>query len=396
MDRQYLYDLAFQFKKDKIWKKLYDSELYAVRLDDGQIGYCCVLGRNGEVFALTLYIGDKGFDSFRHLIVSNGEEEEDEDMPLQDCIQCSLEGRDELSGQELEEVRAYAKEKGIALRGANAYPKFARFQPYCAPWLLKDEAEWRHIARALEITNRLSEVLRHRSKFELGLQSIFKFDESLPLLTEDGDGLRAERIPMPPKIAPVYPEPALPDDMTLARLKKLKRQGTLECDIVRTPDLVQNDPEEPPYLPAQLLLVDQASGMVFGTAISNGPMVDCDEFQNALVDMLAKSDACPVAIQVRNAQTRQLVKGLCASLNIRMTMVEELPELDDALDTLYDQLSDGKGDPSEFSDQIDEVIATLSALSDEELRHLPPFLRQQLLSLDEWGMLPEDLARRLR
>ena len=34
-----LYDLAFQYKETRLWKKLWDSELFAVKLDDGSIGY---------------------------------------------------------------------------------------------------------------------------------------------------------------------------------------------------------------------------------------------------------------------------------------------------------------------------------------------------------------------
>ena len=397
MDKQYLYDLAFKFKKDKIWKKLYDSELYAVRLDDGQIGYCCVMGYLGEVLALTLYVGDKGLDSFRNLIDEHEDWEDTPDLMVQDCIQCALSGKDELSEEELDEVRAYARKKGIALRGANAFPQFLRFWPYCIPWLISDEAEWRYIARALEITNRLSDYLKTHQKSELGLRSIFTYDESLPLLTEDGDGLSAERIPLPPKAVPVYPEPAALDDMTLARLKRLKRQGTLECDIVRVPEPVQNDPEQVPYVPAQFVAVFQGSGMMLGTTLSKSPIVDVNAFQSALVDMLISNSACPVEVLVRNEQTKQLLKGLCVGLKIKLTYTEEMPELDDTLDSLHEHLSGmDEDDMGEMSDSINEMIEALQALSDKELRHLPSFIRQQLLALDEWGMLPEDLAKRLR
>jgi len=396
VDKQYLYDLAFRFKKDKIWKKLYDSELYAVRLDDGQIGYCCVLGYLGEVFALTLYVGDAGFDTLRNMIAEYGDYEDAVDLLVQDCIQCSLENKDALLDQELDEVRVYVRERGIVLRGANAFPKFARFKPYCVPWPVQDEAEWWFVARALEITHRLAEYLKTHKKTDLGIRSIFEYDESVPLLTEDGDGLRAERTLLPTKAAPVYPEPAALDDLTLARLKKLKRQGGLECDIVRMPEPVQNSPEQVPYIPAQLMAVDQDSGMVLGTALSEGPEVDPDRFQNALVEMLTRGGVCPAEILVRNEQTRQLVKGLCSGLKIQMVLTKELPALDDALDSMYEHLSGGEADPAEISDQLEEMLEALQDLSDEELRHLPPFIKQQLLSLDEWGMLPEDIAKRLR
>ena len=60
-----LYQLAFAFRKTNLWKSLYESELFAVALPDGEIGYCCVMGSGGEHLALALYVGNKGLDTFR-------------------------------------------------------------------------------------------------------------------------------------------------------------------------------------------------------------------------------------------------------------------------------------------------------------------------------------------
>ena len=43
-----LYDLAFAFKNTKLWEKLSDLDLFAVRLPGGEIGYCCVMGQMGD------------------------------------------------------------------------------------------------------------------------------------------------------------------------------------------------------------------------------------------------------------------------------------------------------------------------------------------------------------
>ena len=39
-----LYSLAFAVRKTKLWKTLYDNELFAVSLSNGEIGYCSVMG----------------------------------------------------------------------------------------------------------------------------------------------------------------------------------------------------------------------------------------------------------------------------------------------------------------------------------------------------------------
>ncbi len=39
-DYHRVYEAAFGFKKTQLWKKLYDSQLFALRFADGGIGYC--------------------------------------------------------------------------------------------------------------------------------------------------------------------------------------------------------------------------------------------------------------------------------------------------------------------------------------------------------------------
>ena len=59
-----MYDLAFQYKGTKLWQQFYDDELFAVKLADGEVGYCCVMGMIGEHNALAVYVGDKGYQSY--------------------------------------------------------------------------------------------------------------------------------------------------------------------------------------------------------------------------------------------------------------------------------------------------------------------------------------------
>lgn len=97
-----LYALALAYKKTKLWKLLWDSQLFAVKMADGEIGYCCVMGMNGEHTALAVYVGQDGIDSYRN--IANGENfdvcdadgnaeptfQSHEKMMSQNCIQCSL------------------------------------------------------------------------------------------------------------------------------------------------------------------------------------------------------------------------------------------------------------------------------------------------------------------
>ena len=63
MTRNDLYAAAFRYKRTKLWKKLSESELFAIRLRNGETGYISIMGEYGELCALGLYIGDEGFRS---------------------------------------------------------------------------------------------------------------------------------------------------------------------------------------------------------------------------------------------------------------------------------------------------------------------------------------------
>ena len=73
MTKTHYYDLGYAFRNSKIWKRLYEEELFAVKLPikGNPIGYCCVMGRNGEHMALAVYIGAEGFTSYR--IIANSD-----------------------------------------------------------------------------------------------------------------------------------------------------------------------------------------------------------------------------------------------------------------------------------------------------------------------------------
>ena len=47
-----LFDAAFEYKELKLWKKLWDDQVFAVRCQDGTVLYACVMGRNGEYTAI--------------------------------------------------------------------------------------------------------------------------------------------------------------------------------------------------------------------------------------------------------------------------------------------------------------------------------------------------------
>ena len=44
MATEKMYELALRFYNAKLWDLMYDDELFAVGLSDGEIGYCSIMG----------------------------------------------------------------------------------------------------------------------------------------------------------------------------------------------------------------------------------------------------------------------------------------------------------------------------------------------------------------
>ena len=60
MYKKSLYDKAFKYFQTNLWKQFYDTDLFAVKFKDGEIGYCCVMGQLGKHICLSVYAGNEG------------------------------------------------------------------------------------------------------------------------------------------------------------------------------------------------------------------------------------------------------------------------------------------------------------------------------------------------
>ena len=54
-----LYELAYKYRKTKLWKKISEDQFFAIKLFDGQIGFINIMGAGNEYNAINLTIGDE-------------------------------------------------------------------------------------------------------------------------------------------------------------------------------------------------------------------------------------------------------------------------------------------------------------------------------------------------
>lgn len=392
-----LYDLALQYRKTKLWKKLYDDTIFAVKFSDGQIGYCCVMGLLGEHIALAVYIGAEGFDSYQRIVdpnlVAHTRDALEEMQLIQDCLQCSFENKDMLLPEERKEVQRYAKKYGISFRGRKSFPQFAKYQPFRYPWSV-NEQELAYLGQALAAAIEVAKQLETKDIRSLGFVRRSRAGDAVPLLTDSEGGFVWGTTVLPQPMVREYPSPAL-DEFTVARLKGVERKGTWECKLLRIFQPIQMEENEAPYFPAMLLSMDRASQYVMAGDLVTDYEDNAAQALTRLVQDMA-DHFVPRTIWVCDNRTEALLKPLCAQLGIKMQRREELPELEQVAQGMMRQMNEEDALDSLTQDEMNEMFDMLMHMNLNDLRSMPKDLSNELMEMDRMGMLPAPLSRKLR
>lgn len=416
MDKEILYDLAYAFRDTKLWKQLNEEELFAVKLSEDKnnesIGYCFVMGTNGQHKAVAIYPGLKGFSTFREFTATLASESvEAEDVLIQDCIHCSLEQRDQFIPADLAEIKAFCQNTGRPFRAP--FPKFTRYSPFCIPWEVTDESDWLALETALRVVQKIAAVIERSGKAALGLRPVLVcadeqayepeqmdlFSEpstedevTIPLYSIENDELVIERVPLPPYTPSRIAPPKRVSDKTLEKLKRRKQKGVYECELIRLPEVVDGDP---PYFPVMLIAAD-TDGFVLQPSVSKGPMCDPDAMLKDFIKSL--NGMYPKAIKVRTEETKALLEGFCRDANIMIAMTEELEHIDEALDELFDQMLSDDEDDDDLDDidedDLKDMVAMLAQMSISQIRSMPDFILDQILDVAEY--FPPEIIKKVR
>lgn len=195
-DMKRLYDLAYQFRNAKLWNKIREDEVFAVDSPEG-ILYCHVMGRGGEHRALSVYIGEEAFASSFWRFFGDPPASL-ADILVQDCIQCSIEKKDQLTEEELEILREYCDGTGTPFR--SPFPQFSRYYPHCVPWILEKDSDREALCAALEVVAFMSATILEKGKDALMLHAIGPENDAPEQISLIGESEKkppeAEQIPL--------------------------------------------------------------------------------------------------------------------------------------------------------------------------------------------------------
>lgn len=354
-----LYELAFAFKRSKIWKVLFDDDIFAVQLSNGEIGYCSVMGRIAKKTALCLYVGDPGWSSYMRMIRAEDDPDQRdmrECLMTQDSIQCVLDNKDTLTVEETSAVQSYAKAHSLTLRGKNAFPKFVRCRPYYAPWPMEDEKDAALLQEALEATLFVAEQLRERiatypesvEPEELTALGFLDHQEDLldeaevPLLLPTENGYTWSTMRLPHFEPEPYPTPLFQAASSKTAFRKMPKAGKMEIMLCYGPEPIQEKKNARPFFPAYLLGVAPETGKRLLTKAirdyQSNPAAALDRLAEAIQQSVTAKDgldACPQQLLVRDERTKRLLLDFCQQTGIEL-LDDECPHLDDVLEEQFE------------------------------------------------------------
>ncbi len=418
MASENMYRLAFQYKEKKLWKTLSDLELYAVRLSDDEIGYCCVMGMQGRHVALAVYPGQEGYASYRYSLAcaeNPSPANTAEMMTAQDCLQCSFEKKEILSEEEIREVRSYAEKNGKTLRGRGAFPQFVKYRPGKYPWQFDSDEDEKRICDALEASIWLADLLMTESPEAIGLFGQEGEKRELPLLVREGGTWLLRKTELPSEER-AWPKPALDNEVLPVRIRQMKKSGIWECGTFYLPTPVQ-DPEndrEAPYFPLVLLSVNREDGEIVSSVmgITDEPM----EIQRDFAERIILENRCARTLYAGDDRCFALLENLCLSTGVRIVRKNNLRQFEEARDSMLRYVEDEKREPDEedesgweYPDEdetdpaepesaadLDQFFETLMKMRDEELKTMPADFRNMVFELAEYNLVPEELIRRMK
>lgn len=315
------FQTAIAFRDMAPWEWMYDSDMFGVQdPDTGEIGYCCIMGAAGEVFALGVYQGKEGFFSYLKLLDADPYEMEDADLRAaaleQKILKVEFVDRDETDKVD----RDAFKELGLKFRGSRQWAQARDYQPGYFPWYLSDD-------KAVFMTHCLQQAMDVAARF--------REDEDI---LEDPKDRMLVRVPKKTQKGLVWSDKFLPDpaeekeivrkaDPFLANRakKELKKEKTALCfSLEYLPGAMQaGDGEDRPFFARLAFWIAYGSGFIMGMELFSPKSFD-DSFDQVFFNQLHTAGSIPQQLIVNSEMAYDAVEPIANTLGMELIMAPEL------------------------------------------------------------------------
>lgn len=349
--KEKLIELAFRFRGQKLWLVLADNDIFAVKLSDGQIAYCSVMGNGGQHYGLGVYIGN-GWNTYLNYAGMNDAPSELEMRHMMctrlDCINCDFSPAYMVEeSEQKQETMNYAKEHVIADMPGVGIPDFVRYEPYACPGPIREEKDEDVMEEVLTAVIWLGGQVMKQSYISLGFtwQGIRPSDiggQEVPMVVRSGRGWRISATTLPPRAPEKHPVVEYSHPDIAMQIAMLPVRSNLECRFLAV-DTPVTPKGEKGYFPVLLMFVDGNTGYVnitkaeqFNPAAT--PLRLVEEFA---LKILA-SGSRPFVVYVMEDDTQAMLKDFCTKTGIKMQRVNRLKHLQEAWDSLSNAMRSGQ------------------------------------------------------
>lgn len=345
MTNEVLIALALQLRIQALWEDLDDSMIFAVRLPDGEIGYCCVMGHGGEHYALGLYKGESGFSTYMNSVNRPYDSDPFEIFQTYDCLNCDFENASEsnLTSAQKKLIRTVAKDRHIKNCRSKGYPEFIRYdRGLMRTELTENEMEDLGLAlkAAIEVALKVKR-LTLTELGELGFEEEGHYPspeggDQIPLLEMQEDGSFKWSVTITPKAEGLgFIVPSFTNMLAMSQLRTIQQRGAFQCKVMHMPVPVKC--KDGLFYPIIIVLVYDGGMMYPVMQKSDNPHAE-QELLRQLVSSLISMEAYPEVILVDDAYSYAFLDDFCKKTEIKLGMTDYLPELAEVVHMLRSHL----------------------------------------------------------
>ncbi len=371
-----LYDLAYQYKKTKLWQKLWEDEIFAFQLTSGETAYISIDGKSGGCCSFSVYVGPEGYTDLFMLLNLDQEDFEDdfafmEHVFSQNNLQMAFENKEKLSEDKQQEVRDYCKRKGIRLSGKNSYASFLKYEPHYLSSTVLEEKDQEILKEALKAAVLLGESF---NEYADSIRNAAWTGLYIPVLTiEEGKIKNVEWVDKPALVNKpcVYVKANNPETIKTAR--SLPHRDVWQAEVVRLLKPIFLKGDDAPYFPLFLIIFNKESGYVHESTLIFEERIE--DWIDEYVESWQLENTYPLEIRCADERTYALLKDISEKTNVTIYIIKKrMDGMEEAKKTLAKML-DGEPLDDDKTDEIDdrllEMIEWVEGLSDAQFRLLP-------------------------
>jgi len=323
-DWKSLYDAAIAFRNIEPWEWMKETDIFGVRNPQtGEVGYCCIMGEMGEVLAIAVYLGTEGLEGYLNIRRGQIQHDDPDSLFIQNCLMLSFENRKLVQ----EDDREIINELGLKFRGKNAWPVFRRYEPGYFPWFLnRDEV--------LYMTNALQQATDICLRFKDDAKLFRAPDKNQYLIrvAEEKNGRVSwkdewRKPSLLEKKDQGFYKPV--DEVRIQRLKKTVKSthAIWEIDFFYAPTPVLEG--ERPFFPYAIMIIDHDTGFILDMHLAETRPYQ-EEFLDQFLNCIETTSVIPLEILARKEEAVKLLETYASRLNIRLSRVKKLQNIDHA------------------------------------------------------------------